>query len=572
MYHRQGTGQQAQKGEHQMGTQKATPTITPCHRCLGSHLPQMCQFKQAECHKCHKKGHIARACKSRLDRHKSVFAEGLGTFKGGKVTLHVEPQVKPKFFKARPLPFSLKDKVEEELQRLESLGIITLVKHSNWAAPVVPVLKQNGTIRLCGDYRITVNQASKVDTYPLPKVEDLFAAMSGGKVFTKLDMSQAYLQLPLDDNSKELVTINTHKGLFQYTRLSFGVSAAPAVFQRCMESLLQGCAGVSIYLDDILVTGSTMEDHLVRLDKVLSIIATAGLKLNKAKCEFLLPRVEYLGHIIDGNGLHPTKEKVRAIQEAPQPRNVSELRSFLGIINYYGKFLPNLSTKLRPLYQLLKRGTRWHWDKSRAEAFEAAKNALQDDTLLVHYDGNRQLVLACDASPYGLGTVLSHIMDDGQERPIAYASRTLTAAEKNYSQLEKEALGVVFAVQKFHNYLYGREFIIESDHRPLSFIFSSSKAMSPTASSRIIRCTLTLIAYNFTIRHKSGRDLGNADALRSTVALKVALCDDEHVTTVIDAMIDNNNVTIDNIHVTNSMRRYTIVMRRFLCDTRHFSG
>ena len=136
----------------------------------------------------------------------------------------------------------------------------------------------------------------------------------------------------------------------------------------------------------------------------------------------------------------------------------------------HGKFLPNLSTKLRPLYQLLKRGTRWHWDKSRAEAFEAAKNALQDDTLLVHYDSNRQLVLACDASPYGLGAVLSHIMDDGQERPIAYASRTLTAAEKNYSQLEMEALGVVFAVQKFHNYLYGREFIIESDHRPLSFI------------------------------------------------------------------------------------------------------
>ena len=163
------------------------------------------------------------------------------------------------------------------------MGIITPVKHSNWAAPVVPVLKQNGTIRLCGDYRITVNQASKVDTYPLPKVEDLFAAMSGGKVFTKLDMSQAYLQLPLDDNSKELVTINTHKGLFQYNRLPFGVSAAPAVFQRCMESLLQGCAGVSIYLDDILVTGSTMEDHLVKLDKVLSIIATAGLKLNKAK-------------------------------------------------------------------------------------------------------------------------------------------------------------------------------------------------------------------------------------------------------------------------------------------------
>ena len=150
-------------------------------------------------------------------------------------------------------------------------------------------------------------------------------------LFSKLDMSQAYLQLPLDDKSKELVTINTHKGLFKYNRLPFGVLSAPAVFQRCMESLFQGCKGVAIYLDDILVTGSTVEEHLANLDKVLGIMATAGLKLNKTKCEFLLPKVEYLGHLIDGNGLHPTKEKVNAIQEAPQPHNVTELRSFLGI-------------------------------------------------------------------------------------------------------------------------------------------------------------------------------------------------------------------------------------------------
>ena len=253
-----------------------------------------------------------------LQKYESVFTEGLGTFTGGKVTLHVDPQVKPK---ACTLLFSIKDKVEEELNKLESLGIITPVKNSQWAAPVVPVLKHNGTIRLCGDYRVTINQASKVDTYPLPRVEDLFTAMSGGKMFTKLDMSQVYLQLPLDDSSKELVTINTHKGLFRYNRLPFGVSSAPAVFQRCMENLFQGCAGVAIYLDDILVTGSTIENHLDNLDKVLNIMTKAGLKLNKDKCKFLLPKVEYLGHMIDEKGLHPTKEKVKAIQEAPQPHN-----------------------------------------------------------------------------------------------------------------------------------------------------------------------------------------------------------------------------------------------------------
>ena len=218
-----------------------------------------------------------------VDKHVTVFSDKLGTLKGTEVRLHMDPHVQPQFFKARSIPFALKAKVEAELERLESLGIIIPVQHSNWAAPVVPVMKQDGTIRLCGDYRVTINKAVKVDAYPLPRVEDLSAALSGGKYFTKLDMSQAYLQLPLDEQSRELVTVNTHRGLFQYTRLPFGVSAAPGVFQRCMENLFQGCKGVSIYLDDILVTGSTIDNHLQNLDRVLSILATAGLKLNKAQ-------------------------------------------------------------------------------------------------------------------------------------------------------------------------------------------------------------------------------------------------------------------------------------------------
>ena len=280
-----------------------------------------------------------------------------------------------------------------------------------------------------------------------------------------------------------------------------------------MENLFQGCKGVSIYLDDILVTGSTIDNHLQNLNRVLSILATAGLKLNKAKCAFLMPQVEYLGHIIDQHGLHPTKEKVKAIREAPQPHNVNELRSFLGIINYYGKFMPNLSTKLAPLYNLLQKEAKWQWGTKQIKAFQDAKNALQDNTLLVHYDSSKQLVLACDASPHGLGAVLSHIMEDGEERPVAYASRTLTAAEKNYSQLEKEALAIVYAVGKFHYYLYGRHFIIQSDHQPLSHLFNNAKAISPTSSSRIKQWSLTLSAYSYTITHKPGKNLGNADAL-----------------------------------------------------------
>ena len=215
-----------------------------------------------------------------LDKHVLLFKEGLGMLKEVTVKLQVNQSVSPKFFKARSIPFALKGKVEAELESLQAAGVISPVSHSDWAAPIVPVMKQNGRIRICGDYRITINQAIKVDSYPLPRVEDLFSALAGGKYFSKLDISQAYLQLPLDENSKQYVTVNTHRGLFQYNRLPFGVSAAPAIFQRCMETLFQGCQGVSVYLDDLLVTASTMEEHLERLDKVLQILETAGFKLN----------------------------------------------------------------------------------------------------------------------------------------------------------------------------------------------------------------------------------------------------------------------------------------------------
>ena len=427
----------------------------------------------------------ARSLLQVLDKHSEVFRSDLGCLRGTNVSLHLDKEVQPRFFKARPVPLALKRKVEDELQRLEGAGIISPVQFSKWAAPVVPVMKKNGTVRLCGDYRTTANLACPVDPYPLPRVEELLANLAGGKYFTKLDMSQAYLQLPLDDDSKELVTVNTHKGLFRYNRLPFGISSAPAIFQRCMESLLQGLEGVSVYLDDVLVTGSSLDEHLQNLDTVLGKFESAGLTLNESKCSFMRPSIEYLGHVIDHEGLHSTEEKIKAIKEAPTPRNVSELRSFLGIVNYYSQFLQNLSTKLALLYRLLNKNAKWLWTKDHEAAFVAAKHALQNDSLLIHYDSTKELILACDASQYGLGTVLSHSLDDGTERPIAYVSRTLTTAEKNYSQLEKEGLAIIFGVKKFHNYLYGRRFTIESDHQPLSYLFHESKGISPMASSRI---------------------------------------------------------------------------------------
>ena len=224
-----------------------------------------------------------------LQPFESIFKEELGTYKGDKAKIHIDPTVPPKFCKARPLPYAMRELVEKELQRLETLGIIKLVKSSNWAAPIVPVLKPDRkSIRICGDYKLTANKASRLEQYPLPKVEDLFSTLAGGITFTKLDMSQAYQQLVLDDDSKEVVTINTHKGLFCYQRLPFGVSSAPGISQRTMETILAGIPRVLVYLDDILITGSSQEEHVSNLKEVLSRLQQAGLRLRKDKCEFLL--------------------------------------------------------------------------------------------------------------------------------------------------------------------------------------------------------------------------------------------------------------------------------------------
>ena len=268
-----------------------------------------------------------------------------------------------------------------------------------------------------------------MESYPIPRVEELFTNLIGGKHFSKLDLAQAYLQLPLSERSRQYVTINTTKGLFQYNRLPFGVSSAPAIFQRCMETVLQGCLGTSIYMDDNLITGKREEEHLQHLDKVMAKLKESGFKCNKSKCFFMRPKIKYLGHI-DAEGLHPTEEKVKANREAPKPKDVGELRSFLGILNYYGPFLCNLSTKLAPLYDLLRKGVEWIWTRKHDEAFNTAKS----DSVLVYYDPDKPLVLICDTSPYGIGAVLSHTIEDGTDRPASYASRALTTAEKRYSQ------------------------------------------------------------------------------------------------------------------------------------------
>ena len=367
-----------------------------------------------------------------LDKHAAVFRDELGKLEGMEAKIVVDPQATPRFYTPQPVPFSLREKVEKELDRLEKEEIIKPVQFSDWA---VPVVKEDGSVRLCGDYRVTVNQASKLDMYPLPKIDELFASLRNGKSFTKLNLLHAYQQLVLDESSQQFTTINTHRGLFQYQRLPFGISSAPGIFQRTMDTLLQGIPNVAVYMDDILVTGETDHEHLQTLDLLLQKLETSGLRLKKAKCIFLAPEVEFLGHKIRSEGLHPTDDKIRAIREAPTPQNLTQLKSFLGLLTYYSKFIPNMATALAPLYLLCQKNQKWILKQQQEEAFKAAKKLLESNTVLVHYNPAKELVLTCDASPYGLGAVLAHKVEDGAERPVAYASRTcgkklLTAGER----------------------------------------------------------------------------------------------------------------------------------------------
>ncbi|KAL5502973.1 hypothetical protein EMCRGX_G009841 [Ephydatia muelleri] len=337
-----------------------------------------------------------------LKKFPQLFREELG--KMAKITARLtrKEDTSPVFMKARPVPYSLRHKVETELERMVEIGALTPVSWSEWASPIVVVPKSDGSVRICGDFRVTVNPSLKVDQYPLPRVEDILATLQDSTTFSKIDLQSAYLQMELEEGSKEVTTINTQKGLYRFNRLAFGIASASAIWQRAMDQVLMGIPKTQCLLDDIIVAGSSVEEHLTLLEQVLDRLAQYNLTLNKKKY------------------------------------NITQLRAFLGMVNYYHRFLPNLSHKLAPLHWLLQKGVKWEWTEDCTQVFQDVKLLMASETVLTHFKRALAVNLACDASPYGLGAVLSHVLLDGTEQPIAYASRTLSSAE-NYSQIDKEA-------------------------------------------------------------------------------------------------------------------------------------
>jgi hypothetical protein len=440
-----------------------------------------------------------------------VFSPGLGRCTKLKASIHLKPGAKPVFSKPRVIPFSRRTAVKEELERLVKEDVLHHLDYSDYAVPIVPVSKPNGKVRICGDFK-QLNQQISVDQHPLPTLNELLEKLQGATCFAKIDLADAYLQIELDEEAKKLCVINTPFGLFGYNRMCFGLASSPAQFQRCMDTMTANLPGVAAYLDDIICSGKTSDDLWQNLDRLLATLQEYGFRIRLEKCEFFKESIEYLGHVIDKDGKRPSDSSIEAIQRLPRPQNIQELQAFLGKVNYYNSFISNLADKAAALYRFLQKDVKFDWTPACEEAFNTLKNDVIHATRLTHYDESEPLILATDASQYGLGVALLQ-EKNGKEMPLAHASKTLNDHQKKYSQIEKEALSIIYGVTKFRQYLYGRRFTLVTDHQPLVAIFSPGKNVPVLTAQRLQRWALILMAYQFDIRYKPTKQHGNADGL-----------------------------------------------------------
>ncbi|XP_011869480.1 PREDICTED: uncharacterized protein K02A2.6-like, partial [Vollenhovia emeryi] len=402
---------------------------------------------------------------------------------------------------------------DKELDRLCKEGILEKVNTSRWATPIVPVLKKNNQVRICGDFSVSLNPHLIVDEHPLPTTDELFTSMEGCTIFSKIDLQNAYLQLMVREEDCELLTLNTHRGLCKSKRLMYGVASAPAIWQRSIETILQGIQGVVVFLDDIRIGGRNEEDHWRKLQKVLDCLQKHNVKINFDKSEFAKKKIQYCGYLIDKNGVHKCPEKMEAIRHMRRPQNITELRSFLGLINYYGRFIENLSDIVFPLNKLLQKNSTFNWTESCEKAFNNAKQAFLSEKCLAHFNPKLPLVLATDASSYGVGAVLSHTFPDGTEKVLQYASQTLSTTQRKYSQIDKEAYAIIFGIKKFHQFLYGNSFTLLTDHRSLVQIFSPQKSLPLFSALRMQHYGLFLRGFNYKIKYRKSAEHANADCL-----------------------------------------------------------
>ncbi|KAJ0176070.1 hypothetical protein K1T71_008244 [Dendrolimus kikuchii] len=422
------------------------------------------------------------------------------------VEISIDDNVQPVAQPYRRISLPIEREVENKIQDLLSRDIIEEVHGpSRWVSPMVPIMKENGDLRLCVDMR-RANAAIMRENHPLPCMDKLLPEIGKAKYFSKLDIKDAFHHLELHPDCRHITTFITSKGLYRYKRLMFGISCAPEIFQKVLERLLIKCDGVINFIDDILIFGNSEEQHDIRLEKVLKVLKENNVQLNKQKCIFKVKKVNFLGHELSSDGIKPLPKYIESIANFRVPATIEELQSFLGLVNYVNKWLPNLATKTEPLKELLrnklgkKTFIKPFWSSKQDKAFKELKEALTQIQSLGYYDIKDKTQVIADASPVGLGAILIQTDTKGP-RVIAYGNRTLTDCERKYSQTEKEALALVWSVEHFNIFLFGKEFDLITDHKPLEILFGQKSR--PCA--RIERWVLRLQSYKFNVTYKPGK-------------------------------------------------------------------
>lgn len=433
--------------------------------------------------------------------HTSVIAH--------RITTTDEQPIHTKQYRFPPIH---KEEIDKQIKELLDNDVIrpseSPYNSPLWIVPKKADSKGNKRWRMVIDYR-ALNEKTIGDAYPLPNITEILDQLGSAKYFSVFDLASGFHQIPMDDAHAQKTTFSTPHGHYEFNRMPFGLKNALATFQRLMDQVLTGLQGTElfVYLDDIVLYASSLREHKIKFDKLAERLRSANLKLQPDKCEFLRKEVGYLEHIIGRDGVKPDPSKISAVKEFLRPRNAKNIKQFLGLAGYYRRFIPNFSKAARPLTDLLKKDEEFRWKEEQEQAFAQLRNALCTEPILQYPDFAKPFVVTTDASGYAIGGILSQ-GPIGKDAPMAYTSRLLNNAEKNYSTIEKELLAIVYCVNHFRPYLYGRKFSLVTDHKPLVWLHS---VKDPT--SRLVRWRLKLAEYEYDVIYKAGKTNVNADAL-----------------------------------------------------------
>ena len=406
-----------------------------------------------------------------------------------------------------PIPVNLLDTFNTEVDKMIALDIIE-PSTSPYCSPVVLVKKADNSWRLCIDFR-KLNSITIFDAEPMPSMSECLHEFSGKRFFTELDLCKGYWQVPMAPSSKMFTAFATKYGLMQFRKMPFGLKTACATFVRLMRKVLSGLSNTSCYFDNIVIHSSSFEDHLNHITDVLVRLRESGLTAGSSKCFFAFHEIKYLGLSLGNNVLHPLEDRVKDIAKMPLPKTKKQLRSFMGTVNFYNRFIPDFSTISAPITNLLRKGNKnvLEWSQEQIDCFERLKKCLTSNPILMLPDINKTFFLRTDASGDGMGAVLLQ-ETEGILKPVSYGSKKFSDAEKRYSCIERECYAIVWAIQKFREYLLGREFVLQTDHLPLSYLNDMKNK-----NDRLMRWALSLQPFAFHVQYIKGSDNIGADML-----------------------------------------------------------